>query len=66
MFPNPQNICVVKSSTLRELLEELGSDIVYAYNQHVIVVLVNGEIKWPSSRLVWGDRVTIIPIVTGG
>ena len=66
MFPNPQNICVVKSSTLHELLEELGSDILYAYNQKVIVVLVNGEIKWPSTRLMHGDKVTIMPVVTGG
>jgi sulfur carrier protein ThiS len=66
MFPNPQNIFVDKSSTLRELLEQLGPDILYAYNQHVIVVLVNGEMKWPSSRLIHGDKVTIMPVVTGG
>ncbi len=66
MFPSPQTICIVKPSTLREFMEELGSDVLYAYNQRVIVVLVNGESKWPSSRLVRGDRVTIMPIVTGG
>ncbi|MGD0803335.1 MAG: MoaD/ThiS family protein [Candidatus Bathyarchaeia archaeon] len=66
MFPSPQIISVTRSSTLRELMEELGPDVLYAYDRRVIVVLVNGESRWPSLRLVYGDRVTIMPIVTGG
>ncbi len=66
MFPSPQLICVAKPQTLRELVEGLGSDILYAYERRVIVVLVNGESRWPSSRLMPGDRVTIMPIITGG
>jgi molybdopterin converting factor small subunit len=66
MFPSPQIIGVSKPSTLREFIEGLGADILYAYDRHVIVVLVNGENKWPSSKLVPGDMVTLMPIITGG
>ena len=66
MFPSPQLICVAKPSTLREFIERQGSDILYAYERRVVVVLVNGENRWPSSMLVTGDKVTIMPIITGG
>jgi sulfur carrier protein ThiS len=66
MFPSPQLICVAKPSTLREFIVRQGSDILYAYERRVVVVLVNGESRWPSSMLVPGDRVTIMPIITGG
>ncbi len=66
MFPSPQLICVAKPSTLREFIERQGSDILYAYERRVVVVLVNGENRWPSSMLEPGDKVTIMPIITGG
>ena len=66
MFPNPQTIAVTKSATLREFLEGLGSDILYAYDHRVITVLINGQLRWPSARLRRGDIVTFFPIVTGG
>jgi molybdopterin converting factor small subunit len=66
MYPSPQTIRVKKTSTLREFVEGLGNDFLYAYDRRVIVVLVNGELRWPSSRLKPGDKVTLFPIVTGG
>jgi molybdopterin converting factor small subunit len=66
MYPSPQTIKVKKTSTLREFIEGLGTDFLYAYDRRVIVVLVNGELRWPSSRLKLGDKVTLFPIVTGG
>jgi molybdopterin converting factor small subunit len=53
-----------KPSTLREFIEGLGTDILYAYDRRVIVVLVNGELRWPSSRLKPGDKITFLPIIT--
>ena len=66
MYPGPQTINVKKPSTLREFIEGLGTDFLYAYDRRVIVVLVNGELRWPSLRLKPGDKVTLFPIVTGG
>jgi molybdopterin converting factor small subunit len=66
MYPSPQTINVKKTSALREFIEGLGTDFLYAYDRRVIVVLVNGELRWPSSRLKPGDKVTLFPIVTGG
>jgi molybdopterin converting factor small subunit len=66
MYPSPQTIKVKKTSTLRGFIEGLGTDFLYAYDRRVIVVLVNGELRWPSSRLKPGDEVTLFPIVTGG
>lgn len=66
MFPSPQSFSVTSPSTLREFMEHLGSDVLYAYDRRVIVVLVNGERRWPSSKLKAGDKVIIFPIVTGG
>ena len=66
MFPSPQLIYVAKPSTLREFIKQQGSDILYAYERRVVVVLVNGENRWPSSMLVPGDKITIMPIITGG
>lgn len=66
MFPSPQSFSVTGPSTLREFIERLGSDVIYAYDRRVVVVLVNGERRWPSSRLKVGDKVVIFPIVTGG
>ncbi len=66
MFPSPQSFTVKRPSTLREFMEGLGTDVLYAYDRRVIVVLVNGERRWPSSRLEAGDKVIVFPIVTGG
>jgi molybdopterin converting factor small subunit len=66
MYPSPQTIKVRKPSTLREFIEGLGTDFLYAYDRRVIIVLVNGELRWPSSRLKPDDKVTLFPIVTGG
>jgi molybdopterin converting factor small subunit len=66
MFPSPQ-ICVVKeTSTLREFIARLGPGTLYAYDQRVIVVTVNGKHSRPSSRVKLGDKIIVIPIVTGG
>jgi len=66
MYPSPQTVKVKKPSTLREFIEGLGISYLYAYDRRVIIVLVNGELRWPSSRLKAGDEVTLFPIVTGG
>jgi molybdopterin converting factor small subunit len=66
MYPSPQTIKAKKPSTLREFIEGLGADFLYAYDRRVIVVLVNGQLRWPSAKLKPGDKVTLFPIVTGG
>ncbi len=66
MFPSPQTLTVDRPTTLREFVEGLGPEIQYAYEQRVLVVLVNGEGGWPSKPLVAGDRVALFPIVSGG
>ncbi len=66
MFPSPQSFTVKESATLRGFIEGLGVDVLYAYDNRVVVVLVNGERRWPSSRLRAGDKVVVFPIVTGG
>jgi sulfur carrier protein ThiS len=66
MFPSPQTLSVEKPTTLREFVAGLGSDVLYAYDRRVLVALVNGENKWPSAPLQRGDRVTLMPIITGG
>ena len=66
MYPSPQTINAEKPSTLREFIEGLGADFLYAYDRRVIVVLVNGQRRWPSAKLKPGDKVTLFPIVTGG
>jgi molybdopterin converting factor small subunit len=66
MFPSPQILSVAKPTTLREFISGLGAEVLYAYEQRVIVVLVNGTSSWPSLALKSGDKVAIFPIVTGG
>jgi molybdopterin converting factor small subunit len=66
MFPNPQTITVEKPATLHEFIKSLGPEIRYAYEQRVIIVLVNGEGGWPSKPLKAGDHVYIFPIISGG
>jgi molybdopterin converting factor small subunit len=66
MFPSPQTFNVNKPSTLRVFMAGLGGDILYAYERRVIVVLVNGEHRWPSAVLKPGDKVSLFPIIAGG
>ncbi len=66
MFPAPQMKTVEKPAMLREFIEGLGREVSYAYEQRVVVVLVNGENSWPSRQLKVGDKVSIYPIITGG
>ncbi len=66
MFPSPQVLEVKEPTTLREFIAKLGRNTLYAYDQRVVVAMVNGKTSLPSSRLKPGDKVTIIPIVTGG
>ncbi len=66
MFPSPKVFDVEKPSTLREFLEGLGPDAVYAYDRHMVVVLLNGEQHWSTARVKPGDKVTVIPIVVSG
>jgi sulfur carrier protein ThiS len=66
MFPSPQTLSVEKPTTLREFIAGMGADVLYAYDRRVLVALVNGGNKWPSAPLKRGDRVTLMPIITGG
>ena len=66
MFPELTVIVVEEESTLRELVEGLGRNYLYAFDKRVIGVTVNGRRLWPSARLKKGDKVVIDPIITGG
>ena len=58
MYPGPASYVVEEEATLREFLAELGHQILYAYENRALGVLVNGERRWASWRLQPGDRVT--------
>jgi molybdopterin converting factor small subunit len=66
MFPSPRIYTAERESTLREFIAGLGREFLYAYEQRVIIVLVNGQRRWPSSRVNPGDRVAVLPIIAGG
>lgn len=66
MYPELTVKFVEKPSTLREFIAELGKEILYAYDQRVIGVVVNNRRLWDSARLKPGDRVVIFPIIVGG
>ena len=66
MFPSPRIYTAERESTLREFIEGLGKEVLYAYDQRVVVVLVNGERRWPSSNVRPGDRIAVLPIIAGG
>ncbi len=66
MFPSPRIYTAERESTLREFIAGLGKEVLYAYDQRVVVVLVNGERRWPSSRIKPGDRIAVLPIIAGG
>jgi sulfur carrier protein ThiS len=66
MFPSPKVFDVEKPSTLREFIEGLGPDVLYAYDRHAAFVLVNREQRWSSDRVKPGDKVEVFPVVMGG
>lgn len=66
MFPELTVMIVEEETTLRELVEGLGRNYLYAFDKGVIGVTVNGKRLWPSARLKPGDKVVIYPIITGG
>lgn len=66
MYPSLTVIHVERPTTLREFIEGLGEDYLYAYDMRVIGVLVNDRRLWPSARLKPGDRVVVFPVIAGG
>jgi len=66
MFPDLTVMIVEEEITLRELVEGLGRNYLYAFDKGVIGVTVNGKRLWPSAMLEKGDKVVIYPIITGG
>jgi len=66
MFPGPQVLRVEEPTTLKEFMEKLGKNYVYAFDRKVIGVLVNGKRLWSSAQLKTGDEVVLFPIITGG
>jgi len=66
MYPSLTVIHVKRPTTLREFIEGLGEDYLYAYDMRVIGVLVNDRRLWPSARLKPGDRVVVFPVIAGG
>jgi molybdopterin converting factor small subunit len=66
MFPELTVKVVDEETTLREFVEGLGRNYLYAFDRRVIGVSVNGRQLWPSAVLKKGDKVVIYPIITGG
>lgn len=66
MYPNLTVKYVEEPTTLREFMEELGEDCLYAYEVRAVGVLVNNRRLWPSAELKPGDRVVIFPVIVGG
>ncbi|MBA7478825.1 hypothetical protein GH157_02690 [archaeon] len=66
MFPELTVKVVDEETTLREFVEGLGRNYLYAFDRRVIGVSVNGRRLWPSAVLKKGDKVVIYPIITGG
>ena len=66
MFPELTVLVVEEETTLRELVEGLGRNYLYAFDKGVIGVTVNGKRLWSSAVLKVGDKVVIYPIITGG
>ncbi len=66
MFPELTVKVVDEETTLREFVEGLGRNYLYAFDKGVIGVTVNGKRLWPSAVLKEGDKVVIYPIITGG
>ena len=66
MYPSLITKIVEKPTTLREFIESLGSNYLYAFDRKVVGVVVNNKKLWPSAMLKPGDKVVIYPIITGG
>ena len=66
MFPDLTVMIVEEVTTLREFVEGLGRNYLYAFDKGVIGVTVNRKRLWPSAVLKKGDKVVIYPIITGG
>jgi len=66
MFPELTVKVIDEETTLREFVEGLGRNYLYAFDRRVIGVSVNGRRLWPSAVLKKGDKVVIYPIITGG
>ena len=66
MYPEPSIYLVKNRIKLRDFVSGLGEDISYAYDRRQILVLVNDSGKWPSMLLKPGEKVILLPIITGG
>jgi molybdopterin converting factor small subunit len=66
MYPNPSIFRVEEAITLREFLERLGREYLYAFERRGLGVLVNGRRLHPSARLRPGDEIAIFPVISGG
>lgn len=66
MYPNLTVRYVEEPATLREFIERLGEDYLYAFDRRVVGVVVNDRRLWPSARLRPGDKVVVYPIIVGG
>lgn len=66
MYPSLTVRYVEEPVTLREFIEGLGEDYLYAFDRRVVGVVVNDRRLWPSARLKLGDKVVVYPIIVGG
>ena len=66
MYPGLTIVQVKEPTTLRELMEKLGENYLYAYDRRVVGVLVNNRRLWPTARLSTGDRVVVYSMIVGG
>ncbi|MBS7652746.1 MAG: MoaD/ThiS family protein [Candidatus Bathyarchaeia archaeon] len=67
MYPNPSVFRVEEEAiTLREFLDRLGREYLYAFERRGLGVLVNGRRLHPSAKLRRGDEIFIFPIISGG
>jgi hypothetical protein len=66
MYPNLTIKIAHQPTTLRKFIEDLGEDVLYAYDRHVVGVVVNDKRLWGSAKLKPGDKVVVYPIIVGG
>ena len=59
MYPSPKIYTAERSYTLRKFIEGLGADVLYAYDRHVLGVLVNGS---RLSVLPWDVISPMVPV----
>lgn len=58
--PGTRAVSLPEGSSILELLQRLGQ------NPQVVAVKLNGRVVPEQEKLVDGDRVELIPVVTGG